>query len=48
MRSISPREEKEFSFPDMFPNETVCNLKEDGWLEEAVGVRQSSMFKDGN
>ena len=24
------------------------NLKEDGWLEEAVGVRQSSMFKDGN
>lgn len=24
------------------------NLKEDGWLEEGVGGRQSSMFKDGN
>ena len=31
MRSISPREEKEFSFPDMFPNETAHDLKEDGW-----------------
>lgn len=29
--SVFPGEEKGMDFPDMFPDETACDLKEDVW-----------------